>query len=116
MYWLYAAYTLLILVFSLMPTSGETILFLDKLVHGLAYTGMAWLGLATFRSHRARWVATGFAVLLGIAVELIQRYIPGRSSSWADELANLIGIGCGLWLGRRWDLAELWDTLRRRLS
>ncbi len=43
------------------------------------------------------WVLPA-ALLLGGAIELIQPYL-GRDGEWADFVADVIGIGCGIALG-----------------
>jgi hypothetical protein len=69
----------------------------DKVMH---MTG--WLGLSG--PPAALWAvappvvwAVGTAV--GVAVEVAQEYIPGRSFEWLDLLADSAGAALGVWLG-----------------
>jgi uncharacterized membrane protein YccC len=57
----------------------------------------------------ARWRIAGALVGLGLAVELVQIWVPLHSASFADVASNLLGLAvalAGLWgldrLGRRW--------------
>ncbi|MFO7648196.1 MULTISPECIES: VanZ family protein [Halomonas] len=61
----------------------------DKLNHFVGYAGLAGLiGLAGVRLPRAFLAA----VLFGIAIEVAQVPVPGRSGGdWADILANSLG-------------------------
>lgn len=66
---------------------------LDKLVHGILYTG---LGLCLAR---LRWRFSS-AWLLGAALaaldEAYQHHLIGRTGDWADWLADGIGLALGL--------------------
>ncbi|MFN2330533.1 MAG: VanZ family protein [Halomonas sp.] len=72
----------------------------DKANHFVGYAGLAGLiGLAGVRLSRAFLVA----VLFGVAIEVAQIPVPGRSGGdWADILANSLGAAfavvllCGL--------------------
>ena len=103
LFWLIAcsAWTLLILVFSLVPHPPELALpFLswDKFQHASAYAlltlfiGRSW---TCFRPWNARiwWWAAASALVFGIAIELLQGLMGiGRSADPRDVLANAIGI------------------------
>jgi VanZ family protein len=39
-------------------------------------------------------------VAYGGAIELLQRWVPGRSAEWGDLLADAIGVGLGWAVGR----------------
>ena len=64
----------------------------DKAAHFIAYFGLTFLGLTGFRTPRNEILFVGFCLLLGAAMEYGQSFVPGRSMSWADMLANSLGI------------------------
>jgi VanZ family protein len=41
------------------------------------------------------FVAAGSMTLLGLLLEVAQRFVPGRSPEVADEIANILGVACG---------------------
>lgn len=87
----------------------------DKLGHFLMY---AVLGLLTLRAtrHPSRWaVATVAAcglLVFAAADEWHQRWIPGRSASFDDWIADSVGAVCGLLVYR----LTYQSALRRRES
>jgi VanZ family protein len=90
-----------VVVLSLRPggdisTPGQT----DKIAHFLAYAGMAFLALLTFRTKFTRAIALIFAVALGLLLEWLQLFIDGRSASLLDAAVNLLGIAVGVLLYR----------------
>lgn len=65
----------------------------DKVNHGLAFTALgfsAYLGYPSSRGTRIRWLC--FLVAFGALIEVLQHYVPGRSSEWGDLLADSIGV------------------------
>ena len=90
------SYVLLVILVSLVPTSGEPSTWpVDKVGHFLAYAGMAVLALFSFAALPARLVALVAAAGLGALLEWGQSSIPGRDMSWIDELANVFGLLAG---------------------
>jgi len=71
---------------------------LDKLLHFLVYGTIAWLCayLINKPARRISWPqAAGiilFTTCLGLLVEWIQSYTPGRDASIHDLLANVAGV------------------------
>lgn len=68
----------------------------DKLNHFSAFAALgvaAWLGFRT----ASRYQRLSLLCLLayGGAIEVIQLYVPGRSSEWLDLLADAVGIVVG---------------------
>jgi|GEM_PF-4317958 len=91
-----AATLLGILVFSLVhqpPAIGGVIY--DKPFHALAYAAFSFLVAAT--PWRRRWQAAAwFAILtLSFLLEGAQHWLPGRTPSMVDALANVIGVAVG---------------------
>jgi VanZ family protein len=70
----------------------------DKLLHFLAYAGLAFLFAGTVsREHWGR-VVVGL-LLLGGTIELAQEYLTeSRAGEWGDMAANALGIGAGLFV------------------
>lgn len=68
----------------------------DKLNHFAAFMALAWAAWLGFRIAALRqWISLLGLVVYGAAIELLQLYVPGRSSEWLDLLADAIGIGVG---------------------
>jgi VanZ family protein len=91
---------LIVAVLLLMPAAMlvETDVW-DKLEHAGAFAGLTLLGCLAFpeRSNAAR-LAVGL-VAFGSVCETLQMFVPGRSASVEDAIANTIGvlIVSGLW-------------------
>jgi len=64
----------------------------DKLLHFLAFGGLALLAgrIAENGTELAIWLMGLF--LAGGAIETLQRWVPGRSFCWRDLAANTAGI------------------------
>lgn len=73
----------------------------DKLNHGLAFTALAWSGCLGMTDPRRRMPLLCLLLGFGAAIELLQLGVPGRSSEWADLLADGIGLGVGTLLAWR---------------
>jgi len=67
----------------------------DKLAHLVAYAALALAGGIAFSGYRSVFILVAGLLLLGIGLELVQAFVPGRSSSGYDGLANAIGIALG---------------------
>ncbi len=96
---------------SIIPGSavpGPRIPGLDKVAHFGFYLILAFLALrATRQTSLAFWaVITISCGVFGAALELVQGFLPGRSPSVADGIANVLGAAAGsaayvLWVRRR---------------
>ena len=70
---------------------------LDKLVHATLFALCAALVVRGWTTLRQRWwLVCGLLFLYGALTELIQRFVPGRSSTLADLLADGIGVSIGV--------------------
>ncbi len=109
------------LIFLLSHTPGKSlpdaaIFNQDKLWHALAYATLAaaalwaWLPQVKKRPWPGLWGILLFCLLYGISDELHQSFIPGRYSSLADIVANVIGAALFLWVW--W----MWSTQKARLN
>lgn len=94
----------LVSVLSLLPPAViEPVHIWDKAAHASAYAALALVGGFGFPGRRALLrIGLGLLLLSG-ALEIAQAAVPGRETSAADMLANLIGIVVGslLVLGAR---------------
>lgn len=70
----------------------------DKLVHATLFALLGWLAARSWLDKRQRWWALVGLLLLGVATELLQSLVPGRSASVGDWLADAVGLVCGFWL------------------
>lgn len=68
----------------------------DKLNHMLAFTTLALSGYLSYPFSAGRRALILFGLLIfGGLIEVLQLFVPGRSSEWGDLLADSIGIACG---------------------
>lgn len=81
---------------------------MDKVVHFIFYLVLTLLVLLSLSrewdlnfSFRTTFIVA-IAIAFGIIIELIQRYIPGRSFEWADILINILGTLTGYQLYKKW--------------
>lgn len=96
-------YALLILIFSLLPSSEaeEHILGIDKVYHALAYAVMAWLLMRAISASKPDWkisaaLAAFAAFSFGAFVEFLQAVATEtRTGDIYDALANGIGAAAG---------------------
>ena len=68
----------------------------DKLNHMLAFTALsfsAYLGYPASRTTRFFLLAA--LVAFGGLIEVLQMFVPSRSSEWGDLIADSIGVACG---------------------
>ncbi|MGP1630660.1 MAG: VanZ family protein [Giesbergeria sp.] len=70
----------------------------DKLVHASLFALLGWLAACSWRLPRHRWYALVGLLLLGVVTEWLQAYIPGRSASLGDWVADSLGLCVGLLL------------------
>jgi VanZ family protein len=69
---------------------------LDKVAHLLAFTALAFSGCLGSPASRGTRTALLFGLLaFGGLIEVLQWFVPGRSSEWGDLLADGIGIAFG---------------------
>jgi len=64
---------------------------IDKLTHGLVFAGV--FVLLVWALPWLLWAVALLALAAGGAVELHQLFLPGFTASWADWLADGLGIG-----------------------
>jgi VanZ family protein len=95
----FCALVLTISVGSLLPQQDSVPLgHLDKLAHVGAYALTAFVGALGAPSRRGWWVVASAMLGLGVLMELLQSYVPGRSASVGDLVADVVGLTAGIWL------------------
>ena len=68
----------------------------DKLNHVMGFMALGFSACLSYPSSgRQRVFALCAMVMLGGLIEILQLYVPGRSSEWGDLLADAIGVGAG---------------------
>ncbi len=82
---------------SLIPPYAVPVVNLwDKLAHFLAYAMLALCGGFAFSAHRTEIALGALLIGCGCILEIAQIYIPGRSGSIADAIANGLGVVAGM--------------------
>ena len=72
----------------------------DKLAHFLAYTVLALCGGFDFSVHRIGVTLGASLIPYGCIMEIAQIYIPERSGSIADAIADGLGVLAGMVIAR----------------
>lgn len=81
----------------------------DKLNHLAAFTALAFSAYLSFRASRVTLLILLIGLLaFGGLIEILQLFVPGRSSEWGDLLADSIGIACGAFIAS----SALWAVSR----
>lgn len=88
-------YVLLVILVSLVPSSGFSFWHLDKIGHLFAYGGMAILAQLSFDGSSSRHPALLGSVALGALLEYGQSFVPGRDMSLTDGIVNALGVFLG---------------------
>ena len=89
-------YALLVGYASLSPASGLAIGSWDKLAHFLTYGVFTILAYGIVKSPKAYLYACLAIVLYSGLMEVGQSFVPGRSMSAYDLLANALGVAAGV--------------------
>ena len=71
----------------------------DKLYHFLAYFWLSFLPFFGFVSAKKALAWALLMILLGIGLEFVQGFLPGRLFSIWDMVANSVGAGTGILCG-----------------
>jgi VanZ family protein len=84
--------TLMVVVLSLLPNNDlPPVGISDKFEHIIAYAVLALLG--GFAFPRAIVLLAVMLPVLGVAMEICQMAVPGRSAEIGDAVADAIGVG-----------------------
>lgn len=68
----------------------------DKVLHFVAYALLAIFPVLGMRRKLEAIAGAGSMMLLGLLLEIAQHFVPGRSPEIADEVANVLGVLCGM--------------------
>ena len=93
---LYALASAILLYMCLAPSEALPKSHLwDKAEHAIAWAVLAGVGLVLFP--RQVGLVVVFALLFGIAVEVLQGALPfGRDADWKDWVADVLGVAAAL--------------------
>jgi VanZ family protein len=102
----WAVYSTALLSASLLPgKSVPTVVLLgwDKLAHAVAFFG---LGLVTasivIKQPRWPWIVMGYGLIAAVLSEVLQLFVPGRSCSIWDVVADMLGITASIVVAKLW--------------
>jgi VanZ family protein len=97
---------------SLMPHPPQPVHFwsADKLEHALAYSLLMLWFCQVYRQRRSRMILAALLVVMGVAVEYLQRETGYRTFDYADMLANSTGVVVG-WAWARTGLGRVFAYL-----
>lgn len=77
----------------------------DKLLHFTAYGLMAFLAARALNRERPAMgrsrlymFALGFTIVFGLSDEIHQAFVPGRTASTGDWIADIMGSCMGAWI------------------
>jgi VanZ family protein len=76
----------------LLPARWLPLLPHDKLLHFMAFAGLGTLALRIEPAWNLRLLWLLGLLLAGLAIELLQKLVPGRNFCWHDMRANTAGI------------------------
>jgi VanZ family protein len=94
-----AVTTAFVLYMALAPQPEGPSLPWDKANHVSAFTVLSFGLLHALRASAHRYLVSAVALqMLGVAIELAQLYVPGRSAQVVDAIADAVGIAVGLTL------------------
>ncbi len=96
---------MLLVVGSLLPGSSPPLALVggisDKLLHFAAYAVLAVLAVAGAENRRAAVRPWLLMLVLGVALDWLQQFIPGRGFEAGDIAADCLGLLCGAFFGVR---------------
>lgn len=85
---------------SLVPTRVLPPLPNDKLMHFVAYAGLAML-LIRIAPDKLAFFCIAMLFISGWLIEVLQNLVPGRKFCWHDMVANMCGIFCGVVIAKQ---------------
>ncbi len=92
------SFTLLFLL-TVTPAIQGAMLFphIDKLFHFIAFAGVSFAFLFAYVELSRKLLFFSLSAI-GLCIEIIQYYVPGRSFSWLDLLADCLGALFIYWI------------------
>jgi VanZ family protein len=109
-----AAWTVVVLFLALQPQGAPKWIyqtFSDKILHAAAFAcgGIVWVKTAEALGRFSRvWAVIAGSIIslgVGLAIELLQRNVPGRQADIFDFLADVVGLAAALlclWILESW--------------
>lgn len=86
----------LILVLTLSPGNGKIAGdYLDKVIHFFIFLLLGYSICNNYQNQKALTEGLLWAILLGLATEVIQQVIPGRNMDIYDGIADTLGVVAG---------------------
>lgn len=90
---IFIAYVVFVIAATLFPEAGVGVtVYEDKVAHLMAYFVMGILAWISVTTMKRRLSLLFFSVVLGLGLEFVQEYVPGRSMDAADAAANAAGV------------------------
>ncbi len=71
----------------------------DKLYHFISYGWLSVLPMIGYSGRKFALTSSFTMILLGVLIEMAQWYVPGRTFSVADIIANTLGVFLGIYSG-----------------
>ena len=97
---IFISYVFIVIALSLIPTPvSGTGMYSDKIAHLLAYMLMSVLAFLSVSTINKRIYLFILIICIGLTLEVLQNFIPGRQFAVLDILANFIGLLLGYVLG-----------------
>jgi len=115
---LFLAASMTVAIYSLVPSSSVGVETSDKIMHFIAYGGLAGL-LLLARPVLSLWRVFLMISAIGIALEIAQGLAPtGRTASIFDQIANSCGAALAImvWIGLAPFIHKLWQGLENRFN
>ena len=102
-----AAYVIVVIILSLVPESGAVSSgWADKIAHFTAYGGMGVLAYFLTGSLKKRFYLFIAIIALGVLMEFLQHYIPGRGASYLDIASNIAGALSGFAISHMYTISR----------
>ncbi|MCA9810801.1 MAG: VanZ family protein [Candidatus Dadabacteria bacterium] len=90
---IFIAYVVFVIAASLIPEAGTSIVvYQDKIAHLTAYFVMGVLAWTAVTTMKRKLYLLLSSVLIGVVLEFVQEFVPGRSMDIADAAANTAGV------------------------
>lgn len=88
----FALLATLVCLGTLLPSNWLPPIKNDKLAHFIAFAGLTFIAQMIAKStfDLILWIA--IISIAGLLIEIMQKFVPGRSFCWKDLISNFIGI------------------------